>query len=137
MKAVLGIEKLKVLEMIYKNDLTSEFEEELSPVLGVEIAVDKKNINTGIVKLSIQIGEEDSGSFLSVIIAGIFSVKSDSNLNEVQVREFYEVNGTSILFPYLSIYINELIAFCCICRGLFLVLDKFCSELKKNYLNNR
>ncbi|MEK5331051.1 protein-export chaperone SecB [Lysinibacillus sp. FSL W8-0992] len=108
MSAVLDFEKLKVFEMVYKSDLNTDFGDEISPILGVEVAVKDDDIYSGLVKLSIRFGDEKELPYLNVTVAGVFKLNSKIELTEEQVTDYYEINATAILFPYLRSIVTDL-----------------------------
>lgn len=108
MKAMLQFNKFKVLEMVYRCNFTTNFDEKISPVFSVEIGLNEENVREAIVQLGVEIGEQSEGDYLSVVIAGFFSFESDEKVEDDIICRYYELNGTAILFPYLRSVVSDL-----------------------------
>lgn len=109
MKALLQFNRFKVLELIYKIDLSSDFSDELSPTFAVQIQSNESDIKQAIVNLSVEIGEPADKAYLKATIAGFFTFDtSDGEVTEDVIYKYYEINGTAILFPYLRSIVSDL-----------------------------
>lgn len=108
MKALLQFKRFKVLEMVYRDSFKGGFPDTLSPEFGVQIGLNESNSRQSMVNLSVEIGEETDDSYLKVTIAGIFEFDSDSDVDDDVIYQYYEINGTAILFPYLRSIVSDL-----------------------------
>lgn len=110
MKAMLQFKKFKVLEMQYKSSFTTNFEEEISPSFGIQVSLNEENSKQAVVRLEVEIGEENQESdYLKVIIAGFFTFETEAEeVSDDVIYQYYEINGTAILFPYLRSIVSDL-----------------------------
>lgn len=108
MKAMLQFNRFKVMEMQYRSNLLTNFDEEISPKFGVQVGLNEDNIHQAIVNLEVEIGEESDEDYLKVVIAGFFTFDTDKEVKEDVIYNYYEVNGTAILFPYLRSIVSDL-----------------------------
>ncbi|WP_438316567.1 protein-export chaperone SecB [Sporosarcina sp. FA9] len=108
MNALLQFKKFKVLEMVYKSSFLTNFDETVSPTFGVEIGLNEDNNRQAIVHLSVEIGDQSEDDYLKVVIAGFFAFETDEDVKDDIIYNYYELNGTAILFPYLRSIVSDL-----------------------------
>lgn len=106
MKADLQFLHYHVVESIYKNGFSDPNYGD--PEFGHNISLNDEDIKQAIVQLSVELGEETSDHYVKAVIAGFFVVNSDSPLSEEEILSLYEINATSILFPYLRSLVSDL-----------------------------
>lgn len=111
MDSSLQFNKFKVLEMKYIRNLQSEEPngEKLEPLFEVNIGTKEDDINKAVVNLSVEIGDEDTSyEYVYVEILGFFEFNNRDNFQPEEIKNFYKVNGTAILFPYLRTLVSDL-----------------------------
>lgn len=109
MKALLQFNKFKVLEIQYRSALgATNFDEEISPKFGIQLGLNENDIKEAILKLEVEIGENTEEDYLKVSIAGYFTFETEEEVDEEVIYNFYERNGTAILFPYLRSIVSDL-----------------------------
>lgn len=107
MKSTLQFNTFKVLEIIYKNNL-GESEDLGSPTFGVNISLNAKNNKQAMIRLSVEIGNDKTESYVKAEIAGFFTFEADEEISEEVLVNYYQVNGTAILFPYLRSIVSDI-----------------------------
>lgn len=112
MKSSLQFIKFKVLEMNYRLNLQVDKDERdnvLNPEFDVSVGASKDDINKGIVKLRVEIGnQENTYEYIRVEILGFFKFTNEDNFQDYEIENYYKVNGTAILFPYLRTLVSDL-----------------------------
>lgn len=112
MNSSLQFDNFKVLEMSYRRNIDvnkMDSDDELEPEFSVNIGMSKENVNKGIVKLGVKIGEkETSYEHVFVEVLGFFTFNNEDGFEKDEIHNYYKVNGTAILFPYLRTLVSDL-----------------------------
>lgn len=108
MRALLQFNSFKVLEMAYKSSFLTNFDETVSPEFSIQIGLNEDDSRQAIVQLAVEIGDQSEEDYLKVVIAGYFTFEADDEVDDDIIYNYYELNGTAILFPYLRSIVSDL-----------------------------
>lgn len=110
-KAILQFKDYKVMEMAFRADLSADLESEkaITPEFKVNIHTEDDDIKKAIIEIELVIGEEFNldDVYVRVVVAGFFEMKTEIQDKDV-IFSHYEINGVSILFPYVRSIVSDL-----------------------------